>query len=47
MKLGLFKGEDRPTKGVVWSFYERGVRYNNQLDLDETVRCNENFYIGK
>lgn len=47
MKLGLFKGEDKPTKGCVWNFYERGLRYNNQIDLDETVRCNENFYIGK
>lgn len=47
MKLGLFKGEDKPTKECVWAFYERGVRYNNQIDLDETVRCNENFYIGR
>ena len=47
MKLGLFKGEDKPTKECVWSFYERGLRYNNQIDLEETVRCNENFYIGR
>ena len=47
MKLGLFKGEDRPTKECVWAFYERGLRYNNQIDLEETVRCNENFYVGK
>ena len=47
MKLGLFKGEDRPTKECVWGFYERGLRYNNQIDLEETVRCNENFYLGR
>ena len=47
MKLGLFKGEDKPTKEVVWGFYERGLRYNNQIDLEDTVRCNENFYVGK
>lgn len=47
MKLGLFKGEDRPNRKVVWDFYERGRRYNDKIDLDATVRCNENFYIGK
>lgn len=47
MKLGLFKGESRPTKKCVWDFYERGLRYNNQIDLEETVRCNENFYVGR
>ena len=47
MKLGLFKGEDKPNKKVIWDFYERGKRYNDKIDLDATVRCNENFYIGK
>ena len=46
-KLGLFKGENKPDKKVVWDFYERGLRYNNQIDLEETVRCNENFYVGR
>lgn len=46
-KLGLFKGEDKPTKECIWNFYERSLRYNNQIDLEETVRCNENFYVGK
>ena len=47
MKLGLFKGDDKPNKKVIWDFYERGKRYNDKIDLDATVRCNENFYIGK
>ena len=47
MKLGLFKGEDKPTRKCVWDFYERGRRYNDQLDIDETVRCNENFFVSK
>lgn len=47
VKLGLFSGEDKPSKECVWRFYERSLRYNNQIDLEETVRCNENFYVGK
>ena len=47
IKLGLFQGENKPTKKCVWDFYERGRRYNDQLDIDETVRCNENFFVSK
>ena len=47
MKLGLFKGEDRPNKKVVWNFYERAQRYNDQINLDAAVQCNENFFISK
>ena len=46
-KLGLFKGEDKPTVDVAWDFYEDGREFNNQVNLDETVRVNENFFIGK
>ena len=45
-KLGLFKGEDKPTVEVVWEFYEKGRQFNDAINLDETVRANENFYIG-
>lgn len=46
-KLGLFNGEDKPSVEVVWSFYQRGLAFNNQINLDDTVRVNENFYVGK
>ena len=46
-KLGLFKGEDKPNVDCVWSFYEDGITFNNAIDLDETVKANENFFIGK
>ena len=45
--LGLFKGKDKPDHIVAYSFYEKGLRYNNQINLNETVRNNENFFIGK
>ena len=35
------------TPQKVWGEYEKGVEFKNQLNLYETVRCNENFYIGK
>lgn len=31
----------------VWSEYQRGVEYNNSIDLYETVRVNRNFYLGR
>jgi hypothetical protein len=46
-QLGLFKGSDTPSLKAVWDFYERAQRYNDQIDLDMAVQCNENFYIGK
>ena len=31
----------------IWEEYERGVSYNTELGLYDTVRQNENFFIGK
>ena len=31
----------------IWQEYERGMAFKRQLNLFETVRNNENFYIGK
>lgn len=46
-KLGLFAGKDKPDVKTCWEFYERGRDFNNQLNLDETVKTNENFVVGK
>lgn len=46
-KLGLFEGEDTPTVEVAWTYYRRGLDFNNQINLDETVKANRNFAIGK
>lgn len=37
----------RPTADMVWKLYEKGLKYNGSINLDETVRVNENFFIGK
>lgn len=42
-ELGLFCGKDKPDVPTVWSFYERGRSFNTQINLDETVKVNENF----
>jgi hypothetical protein len=40
--------EDREvTPKLVWQDYEKGISFNNQLSLYDTVESNENFYIGK
>ena len=31
----------------VWAEYELGKRFNNQINLEDTVENNENFFIGK
>ena len=46
-KLGLFEGEDKPTVQVVWDFYEKAKQFNQAINLDDTVRVNENFFTGK
>jgi hypothetical protein len=45
--LGLFHGKDRPTPEWGWTKYEEAVAYNTRINLQETVKANENFYIGK
>jgi hypothetical protein len=45
--LGLFAGQDRPSVEWGWQHYEEAVRYNTGIQLQETVKANENFYIGK
>jgi hypothetical protein len=45
--LGLFNGKDKPNKKVGWDFYQKACDYNNSIKLNDTVKVNENFYIGK
>lgn len=46
-RLSLWKGKKEPDHLIVWRYYQQGLDYNNQLNLDDTVKANENFYIGK
>lgn len=46
-KLGLFDGEDLPDVVTAWKFYRQGLDFNNQINLEETVKSNRNFAIGK
>jgi len=45
--LGLFRGLKMPTYRIAWQMYQKGAAFNQQINLDETVRVNENFFIGK
>ena len=45
--LGLFKGRKEPTPRITWEMYQKGLGFNTQINLDDTVRVNENFFIGK
>lgn len=46
-KLGLFFGEDMPNVESAWRFYDDGMQFNNMINLEDTVKANENFFIGK
>lgn len=45
--LGLFAGEDKPSVEWGWKQYEEAKRYNQAINLYDTVKANENFYVGK
>ena len=45
--LGLFGGRDKPDVASAWKLYEESESFNSAIDLYDTVRVNENFYIGK
>jgi len=47
MLLGLFKGHKFPDYKIAWEMYRKGLDFNQQINLEETVRINENFFIGK
>lgn len=43
----LFKGKRMPDHRIAWEMYEKGLSFNTQINLEETVNVNENFFIGK
>ena len=45
--LGLFDGKDKPTPEIAWKYYDRGLGFNAQIQLEPNVKVNRNFYIGK
>ena len=36
-----------PDNESVWKLYARGLDYNAAVGLNETVRTNENFFVGR
>lgn len=45
--FGLAEGSQDITPTRVWKLYEEGLGFNASINLNETVRSNENFFIGK
>lgn len=43
----LGKESKLPDCGTAWKLYERGLDFNASINLEDTVRVNENFFIGK
>ena len=44
---GMFCGKTVPDEKSAWALYEKGLDFNAAINLNDTVRVNENFYIGK
>ncbi len=44
---GIFGGNRMPDCRSTWALLDEGRRFNEQLDLYETVKTNENFFIGR
>lgn len=45
--LGAGPEEDVLSPGYIWKLYKKGLDFNASINLDETVRVNENFFVGK
>lgn len=45
--LGPFNGKYKPDAKTGWELYQKALDFNNSIKLNDTVRVNENFYIGK
>lgn len=43
----LGKESKLPDCGTAWKLYERGLDFNSSINLEDTVRVNEDFFIGK
>ena len=43
----LGKESKLPDCGTAWKLYARGLDFNSSINLEDTVRVNENFFIGK
>ena len=41
------EGSKQLTPKKIWDEYQAGLDYNNSIQLNETVRVNENFFVGK
>lgn len=41
------KNKKAPEPKSLWDMYEKALSFNSSIKLNETVRVNENFYIGK
>lgn len=46
-EFGMFGGKSKPDCQSGYALYEKGMAFNNSIKLNETIRVNENFYIGK
>lgn len=45
--LNLFKGKKIPDYRTAWEMYQKGLQFNDQINLDETIKVNRNFFIGR
>lgn len=44
---GMFNGKNTPDVQSAWQLYQDGLTFNASISLNDNVRVNENFYIGK
>lgn len=45
--VSVFSPDFSPCPDALWQMYENALSFNAAVKLNETVRVNENFYIGK
>lgn len=45
--LELFGNSKTPNKNIGWRFYQKSLDFKNSINLFDTVKVNENFFVGK
>lgn len=47
MVVAMAEKKKQTTAESIWAQYESGIKFNNRINLNDTVTNNENFFIGK
>ena len=45
--MTMAEAKKKITAEKIWKLYDKGLKFNNAIDLADCVKANENMFIGK